>query len=308
LRRSDGALTATRAVLRNLLVEIEDNMSGTIDEIDTEFLHDLRVALRRTRSVLTECRRLLPADVATRFRTGFAQLAGATSRARDLDVYLLDLPRALASLQLDDPSTLHPLRSELEAHCASAHAELREVLESADTRTLLEGWRTWLDDPAPDHVDHDAGTIGPFIADRIRKAQRGLLRDGRAIDETSPPEHLHDLRKDAKKLRYLFECFGSVLPDKPRRTFVAQLKSLQDNLGAHQDAEVQVAELRTIAHDLSERRALGVEGTIAVGRLIDQLEAVRRRERSAFAQRFAGYDTAANRKLLDTILAKADGG
>ena len=49
-----------RAVLAHLAAAIELNVPGTIDDIDPEFLHDLRVAVRRTRSVLSNARRVLP--------------------------------------------------------------------------------------------------------------------------------------------------------------------------------------------------------------------------------------------------------
>jgi CHAD domain-containing protein len=112
---------------------------------------------------------------------------------------------------------------------------------------------------------------------------------------------LHDLRKDAKKLRYLLECFGGLFPAKPRRAFVGQLKALQDNLGEHQDAEVHLAQLRVLAREL---HAEGVDADVllAMGRLGDQLERRRRQERDDFAARFAAYDTKANRRALDELI------
>jgi hypothetical protein len=73
----------------------------------------------------------------------------------------------------------------------------------------------------------------------------------------------------------------------------------------HQDAEVQVCELRALANELHDGTSVGTDALLAVGQLIDQLEVVRRRERDAFALRFEVYDTAENRKLLRALLAKA---
>ena len=103
----------------------------------------------------------------------------------------------------------------------------------------------------------------------------------------SPGERLHDLRKDTKKLRYLLECFGTLFPADERKAFVSQLKDLQDNLGEHQDAEVHLAQLRDLAHDLHERSVVDTDALLAMGRLSDQLERRRTEERSAFAKRFA---------------------
>jgi CHAD domain-containing protein len=290
-------------VLRNLLASIHDNLPGTLDETDPEFLHDLRVALRRTRSVLAEGKGVLPDDVRARFRADFAELAAATGRARDLDVYVLGWSDMVEPLGPVDSSLTAPILVELERRRRAAHKELAKVFRRRETRELLESWRRWLDDPEVD--DRSGGPIGAFIATRISKAQRGLLRDARAITPQSPAAQLHDLRKDAKKLRYLLECFESVLPAKASKKFIAQLKALQDNLGDHQDAEVQAAELRTLSHDLHARARLRADQLLAAGRLIDHLERTRQRERAEFTEHFAAYDTATNRSLLDAMLAKA---
>jgi CHAD domain-containing protein len=295
-------------VLRNLRASITDNLPGTLVDLDPEFLHDLRVAIRRTRSVLTEGKAVLPPAIRDRYRDGFKELGTATGRTRDLDVYVLGWADTVAPLGLDDASVTAPLLDEIETRRRVAHAEMSAILESDETRDLLDTWQAWLDDPnlrGGDSEGDDAHPIGPYVAGRIAKAQAGLLRDGRAITAESPAERLHDLRKDAKKLRYLFECFGSLLPGKDAKSFVSQLKALQDNLGQHQDAEVQGTELRQLAHDLHDRAGVDTDVLLVVGRLIDNLERVRQRERDAFAERFAAYDTAANQKLLDALLAKA---
>src|SRR5262249_22278170 len=143
---------------------------------------------------------------------------------------------------------------------------------------------------------------GPFVAGRVAKAQRKVLEDGRAITPDSPAERLHDLRKDTKKLRYLLECFGSLFPPKGRKAFVEQLKDLQDNLGEHQDAEVHLAHLRELAHDLNERATVDTDALLAMGRLSDHLDRRRAAERAAFVERFAAYDRKSNRRLLDKLL------
>ena len=91
---------------------------------------------------------------------------------------------------------------------------------------------------------------------------RPHLVERRPVDPPdTPAEQVHDLRKDAKKLRYLLECFGSLLPKSPRKQFVKRLKALQDNLGEHQDAEVHVAAASGISpRALRDRRVAGHDG------------------------------------------------
>jgi CHAD domain-containing protein len=144
--------------------------------------------------------------------------------------------------------------------------------------------------------------LGPMVAKRIAKAQGRLLEHGRAITEESEPERLHDLRKDAKKLRYLIECFGSLFETAPRKTFVRRLKDLQDNLGEHQDAEVHIDQLAELAHDLHEARSVGVDALLAMGQLTESLERRRKGARAEFADRFRAYDTAKTQRALEDLL------
>lgn len=298
----DGALTAFRRVLANLAATIDHNLDGTIDDIDVEFLHELRVAVRRTRSVLAQGKGVLPPQIRDRYRQDFGWLGQVTGPARDLDVYVLGWDSYVAPLALHDPTSLDRVLTELEARREAAHAELADVLRSDACREVLDSWRGWLVDP--DVVPTDDQHIGPVIAKRIAKAQDKVLTDGRAISPASPPERLHDLRKDTKKLRYLLECFGSLFPTKARKAFVGQLKALQDNLGDHQDAEVHLAQLRELAHDLHARATVDTDALLAMGRLSDHLDRRRVQERADFVERFAAYDTKANRRTLAGLLAE----
>ena len=115
------------------------------------------------------------------------------------------------------------------------------------------------------------------------------------IRPQTPADQVHDLRKDAKKLRYLLECFGSLLPDSPRKAFVRRLKALQDNLGEHQDAEVHVTELRAISRELHQDGASS-DTMLAIGQLTERLDERRIVARAEFAERFAAYDTKATQQ------------
>lgn len=300
LTPDQDAFGAYRMVLANLAETIAVNVDGTIDAVDPEFLHELRVAVRRTRSVLAQAKGVLPADVRDRYREAFGWLGQMTGPPRDLDVYVLGWDAYVAPLAEDDVVALGRVRAELDRRRAAAHRTLARVLEGAEARSLLAGWIDWLADPTL-HGDLDQH-VGPVVAERIHKAQQKVLRDGRAIHPESHPERLHDLRKDTKKLRYLLECFGSLLPTKPRKAFVGQLKALQENLGDHQDAEVHLAQLKELAGELHQRPDVGSDVLLAMGRLSDHLDRRRQQERAAFAERFAAYDSTANRRALKDLL------
>jgi len=84
---------ARQEVLRRLLQTMQQNLDGIARDIDTEFLHDFRVALRRTRSALGQMRHLFAVSEIQPFRDSLAEIQRHTNRLRDLDVYLLERRR-----------------------------------------------------------------------------------------------------------------------------------------------------------------------------------------------------------------------
>ena len=69
---------------------MRQNEAGIRADWDTEFLHDFRVAIRRTRSALSQIKGVLPVDAVEHFKDAFRELGRSTNRLRDLDVYLLE--------------------------------------------------------------------------------------------------------------------------------------------------------------------------------------------------------------------------
>lgn len=297
------AIDGFRLVLANLADVIEANWSGTIDQADPEFLHDLRIAVRRTRTVLAAAKGVLPAAARDHARTEFAWLAGLTSAPRDLDVYLLEWSRYTDPLGADVAPRLEPVRALLERRRADVHAELERGLRSDRAAELIRAWPAWLAEPIPldDLPRRAAQPLGPIVARRIARAHRTLLERGRMIEAETPAERVHDRRKDAKKLRYLLECFGTLLPTAARKTYVRRLKGLQDNLGEHQDAEVHVTMLRAVAGELHDT-STPADTMVAIGQLTERLEQQRLNARAEFAERFADYDAPATRRALEAML------
>ena len=154
---------ATRSILRALLEVIRRNEAGVKQDIDTEFLHDFRVAIRRTRSALGQVKRVFPEEVTARFKGEFSYLGRATNQLRDLDVYLLNSEqyRAMlpASLRLD----VDPLFQHLRRQRSAALAQVIQVLSSARYAEILRAWEAFLAAPstAPGPVAAATGSAGP---------------------------------------------------------------------------------------------------------------------------------------------------
>jgi len=306
LRRGEPAYVAFRRLLVNLADTVDATWQGTVDDIDPEFLHDMRVAVRRTRSVLAQGKRVLPPPGRRSYGEAFRWLGTATSRPRDLDVYLLEWDRYVSPLGAGTAQALSPVRDLISAQRREAHATLGGVLRSDRYQDLMSGWHHWLNEAPARPSEQDADRpMGAVVTARTVAAQELVLAHGRSIGPDSPAEDLHELRKDAKKLRYLLECFGSLYQPSRRKAFVQVLKALQDNLGEHQDSEVHLGELRSIPAQLGGRAAAEPTTLVAIGQLTEQLEQRRKAARTEFAERFSAYDAkdthSSFKKLLQSV-------
>ena len=301
LAPGDRADLAVARVLRALLGVTDANLPGTLANIDTEFLHDYRVSIRRTRAVLREFRRVFPAADWAHFRGELRWLQGVTSDTRDLDVYVLGFEELRALVPGLLQADLDPLRGVLEARRRAARAEMVRELQGERARTLRTEWAAFLgglqDRPLDDRPDGEK-SIGSVSARRIRRLHRRMVQMGEAIGQDSPAEDYHELRKKGKELRYMLELFGTGLHDPAVvRPMVKALKALQDVLGRHQDREVQIQTLRELSAEVASRFG-GPEALMAIGVLIERLDEDAARARGEFADSFAEFASPEQRRLV----------
>jgi len=318
-----AAATPARAALAATLLELADtievNAQYVIRDVDTEFLHDLRVAVRRVRSVLKLAGDVLPPGFTGRFAGEFKWLGDLTTPVRDLDVHLDGFGATAARLAAATPADLEPLRAELGRRRRTERTRLVRGLRSARFTSLLAAWRAELQDvvnrPAPRRraAGPDTGTLA---AERISRAYRRLIKRGAALGPATggdgpPAADLHALRKRGKELRYLLEFFGSLYEPAALRRAVKDLKGLQDCLGGFQDAEVQQDGIRQFATAmLAARPASGGDRAarpdaavlaatlLAMGELTAALHADQARARAEVSGRFAEF---AGAGLLRTL-------
>ncbi len=296
-QRADRAATV---LLGRLLTTIEQNLPGTLADVDSEFLHDLRVGVRRTRSAQRQLRRVFPPGPLARFRAEFRWLQQMTGPTRDLDVYLLELDDLGSELPAAVRPDLEPLRALVVERRRREQRRMVRALRSARTRSLLADWETFLAElaeaPPADRPDAERRIVD-VAGERIAAVYRRMVRDGGAIDDVSPPEALHELRKAGKELRYLLEFFAALYPGTVVKPMVRTLKGLQDTLGRFQDREVQ-AHMLLLLRDEVAALDRGPAALMAMGLLVDRLERDRAAARAEFHERFAAFAAQSQRALV----------
>lgn len=285
-QRADAA---AGAVLRALLGVISGNLEGSLAGQDGEFLHQLRVSVRRSRTVQRQLQTVFPSRLLPGYRSEFRWLQRATGEARDLDVYLEGFAELCALVPDAWRGELEPLRMVLEHWRLAAHGEMTRALLSRRTSELIGDWEMLLETlvelPAEDRRDARL-PIGELAGRRIQRLYERVVRLGERIGPTSPAAELHELRKRGKELRYMLELFGlSLFAGETVAAMITEVKALQQLLGRHQDREVQMAMLRSVADEVAVLSG-GPRALMAMGILVDRLADDARIARREFTERF----------------------
>lgn len=219
------------AIARACLAQFEANLPGYLAggfAPDPEYVHQMRVALRRLRAA-TGLLRFMGLDTPA-WVSELKWLMGELSLARDWDVLVTEtLARVAAGLER--PQALEPLAAVTQRlrEAANAHAT-RALNDTRLTRLWLTLERALAEFPAtPIDARQWAGAA-------LERRYRQLRRLGNRLDELDPVER-HAMRIAGKKLRYAAEFFAALKPKAARR-FIGRLAHLQDILGVLNDVAV----------------------------------------------------------------------
>jgi len=295
---------AGKYIYSHLLKAIKANQQGTIANIDSEFLHDFRVAVRRTRAGLSQIKGILPADISAYYVGFFSWLGQITGPTRDLDVYLLNFEHYKNSLPASIREDIKPLYDFLLAKQQKARKELAKKLQSPKYLSTLAEWEQYLKEPSfTKPLEQNARLTIKELADRrIWKVFTRVLEEGDAITDLSPSEALHDLRKTCKKLRYLMEFFQSLYPEQQIKGLIKSLKGLQEVLGDFQDYAVQEQSLKLFSEEMM---ALNIPANtfLAIGVLVQDLDARKCCARKDFASCFEDFKQEQNRSDFKSLFA-----
>jgi CHAD domain-containing protein len=281
-RKRPGDKAIAEILLEQLAI-IRANVDGSIAGESPEPLHDLRVALRRSRSLLKGFPGVFaPADH-ERFTREFKELQSITGPARDYDL-LIDQLDAFAEDRPHLSAETTALRKQLVSKRHAAGNSLKRRLVSKRFDDLLGAWEAMLRElPKSDREQRpDAKTaIGKLARARIKEDRKRFNKLGKRALKSGEPTELHHARKRGKSLRYNLEFFGHLGNTKKSKTLRKQLREMQDELGDLQDTVVQEGALRAAAAS-----ADSVAAAIAAGAMIERALSERERRFKRFRFRF----------------------
>lgn len=292
-------LTA-KVMLKTFLNTMVLNEEGIRKQIDSEFLHDFRVASRKTRSFCKQLKSVFDVKTLQYYKQSFQWLSSLTGSPRDMDVYLLGFDGYRQMLPESVRDNIEPLREILLSKQKEGYEKLIEALNSERYTEFKNSYTSFLNESVSDHATARNAIlpVKEFSKLRIWKIYKLAIKEGNAISKDSPAEHLHELRKTCKKLRYLLDFFQSLYDKNKIARLIKELKKLQDNLGKYNDLHVQINTLNELNAELEQHVALDDDARHAMAELIHHLDNQQNDIRKEFSEYYSKFSSKKNSNMF----------
>ena len=249
-----------------------------------EGVHQLRVALRRLRTAISLIGKEVPASALQALVADARRLAAALGPARNWDVFLTSTIDEIEGARL--PSIdFSGVRSAAAPFRADSYEAIRADLADLEcTRFLLSlgkviERRSWRNDIGTDALAVLTQPAAEIARRTLARLHRKALKQGRHFRQLQPVAR-HELRLTLKKLRYAAEFFLPLYEEDDARKYLRRLSSLQDVLGADNDATTTQSLLRDVEDSTSSPQVHRAIGAIAGWQGRDRIETARALRRS----------------------------
>ena len=240
IRLRDPMSEAGRKLLARQLRRMKRHEAGSRTGEDIESVHQMRVAIRRMRSLFKLLDDFYKPGAIAKYSRGLRQIARALGDIRDLDVFIVDLEAYRALLPPDEQTTLDTVIDLLDARRSQHRQQLNAFFDSGRYRRFVRRFQRFCKregrgarSVSAAETPHQARHVLPLLLHR-------RLARVRAYDTVLPADDdaiLHALRVEFKQLRYAIEFFQPLLGSSAA-DFLRDARDMQDSLGRINDIAV----------------------------------------------------------------------
>lgn len=237
---ADPMAEAGRKILARQIRRMKRHEAGSRTGEDIESVHQMRVAIRRMRSLFNLIGAHYRRKTVTKYSRGLRDIARALGAIRDLDVLILDLQAFQASLPPAAQDDLAQVIAILDCRRGAYRVSLNKRFDSKPYARFIRQLQRLAKRPGrgarrvkrvdmPHQVRH---VLPPLLHERLARVKAYDTALPAADDST-----LHALRVEYKQLRYALEFFQPIL-GRSAGPFLDQVKAMQEILGRINDIAV----------------------------------------------------------------------
>ena len=235
-RCNDSAVDVCRRLVGHLYGVAAENHNDAIRHPESMHLHDLRVALRRMRSVISFFHPLYPRGAASSLDAALRRICRELGKTRDLQARL----ELLARIESKATAGIEPFRKMCRKELDAGMKAAARALKGRDWIGLERKVNAFEKTLSDIHASTPAPGISRFAAKRIKKAftRRKTVSFSRL--EKMDPEKLHAFRKKTRRLRYNVEIAAPAL-GRRMNELEGVMKAAADHLGHIHDIDMLMA-------------------------------------------------------------------
>ena len=220
---------ALRALFLSIFKDIKRLKSDYLQDHDEEILHNLRVNLRKVRSLLKIFNGVFDEKVTLFFGENFKILANSTNKKRDLDIFL-----GFLSEQKHANELIYFVQKALNLE----YENVKSYLGDEENYAFLKEWEIFLNEGEfyrSKLFDVSLSRLGSFkLRTLLVLAQKRL----KSLDQDCPNESFHKIRIELKKVRYTYEFLSEIFYFDGLKKYEERLKDMQEIFGSLQDYDV----------------------------------------------------------------------
>ena len=243
LKRRDKLSDVLQAMIWSCLLHLQSNLRGAMTREDAEYLHQMRVALRRLRVVLRMVEKLCADEVLSALSQEVSTLAVALGRIREWDVFIAGIARPICA-HMSGHAGLEALLETSERQRQSCYESLRG--RAGSLQQLLLRFAIWMNGDYWQRAEKGAPRTHDFATRHLHKLAKRYAQAGLHPD-AEDAARLHKMRILAKKLRYSADFFAGLYGKHKAQDFLVALGEVQELLGRTNDV--------TVAHGLLDDMA-----------------------------------------------------
>jgi len=284
----DSSKNLSKAVLFSLLKTIKANKKAILSgDKDIERLHQLRVALRKARSVFSLLRFVFSPDFAKKMNSSLSSLMKKTNEKRDIDVYLSVMDTYEKILPLDLKEGIRPFRECLLSIAEDEEKDLVKFLKSEEFESTIKDLMKFCLEKDKKYLSNLSDLPSVIIAKRvIFKTYSKIIKESKKLSSHSHAREFHKIRIEFKKLRYLSEFFSFSFEKSAYEKWRGTLKEIQTDLGEHQDIFVQRKHLK---HFLKLKEAHNEKTLKAIKYLRKHMKEAQKEKRALFLKKLKEF-------------------
>lgn len=233
LKKTQSMDSALQSLIGDCLAHVQSNVPGALLKLDEEYLHQVRVGLRRLRVVISIALRLHPDAELAALREQVSSLCVELGRSREWDVFVTQTLAPICT-RLPEHEGLREVLNVSERARRKQHIGMENSLAAPDFQRMLLRFGAWMHGARPEETN---AALAQFAAQTLERRSRQVVKHGKGLAGEDAAQ-LHALRIACKKLRYSIEMFGGIFAHNKAGGYVAALSELQDILGTLNDIAV----------------------------------------------------------------------